>query len=408
MNRRQFLITTGLFSASSLVALGSHGWISRTPAAKVNPKRLIVIFLRGGVDGLNVVVPYREPAYYQARPKISIPQPGEKGGVLDLDGQFGLHPALAPLMPLWQQRSLAFIHNCGSPDPTRSHFEAQHYMEIGIPGATTTQDGWMNRLLAVMSERNPIQAVNIGGTTPQILSGSIPVASLGKGRNPMRRLPTDRPKVGAAFDRLYSGNDPLSQAYREGKIARAELMKNLAAEMEMANNGAPLPKGFSLDTQRLGRLMARDPKIQMAFFALGGWDTHVNQGATKGNLARKLQHLGNGLVALQKGLGSVYKQTTILVISEFGRTVRENGNRGTDHGHGNVMWVLGGAIRGSQVYGKWSGLEKSQLYQGRDLAVTTDFRDAIASVLDKQMGLTQQQIGTVFPKYTPQQKIPLV
>jgi uncharacterized protein (DUF1501 family) len=403
MNRRQFLIQSSLFSTSSLINLGAHSWAARSIAAvDPNPQRLIVVMLRGAIDGLSVVVPYQEPTYYSDRPTIAIPQPGQPNGALDLDGKFGLHPALAPLLPLWQQKSLAFVHACGSHDETRSHFDAQDYLESGTPGVKNTQDGWMNRLLGVMSDKNPIQAVSVGATTPRILLGKRAVANLASGRNAGNRQQIDKPQIASAFDRLYGNNDALSRTYREARLARTELLKDLEAEMKMANNGAILPVGFPDDAQRLARLMARDPRIQVSFLAVGGWDTHINQGAGQGQLARNLEQLGKGLVALQTGLGAAYQHTTIVVMSEFGRTVKENGNGGTDHGHGNVMWLLGGGIRGGTVYGKWAGLEPAQRYQERDLAITTDFRDVLGTVLTRRLGVDSGKLSQIFPKYTGQ------
>jgi uncharacterized protein (DUF1501 family) len=410
MNRRQFLHQTGFTAASALAAVGTHGWVARSFAKdsaltqSAPSKRLIAIFLRGAVDGLNVVVPYRETAYYQNRPRIAIPQPTNEGGALDLDGQFGLHPALAALIPLWQQKSLAFIHAAGSPDPTRSHFEAQDKMERGILGTSSTQDGWMNRLLSVMSGRNPIQAVNLGNTTPRILAGRIPVATLATGRGAARPLPLDRPSVAAAFDNLYGSNDSLSQAYKEGRLARTALLSNLNAETKRANNGAPLPNGFASDARRLAQIMVKDNRVKLGFMALGGWDTHVNQGASQGQLARNLAQVGKGLAALQTALGPIYKDTTILVMSEFGRTAHENGDSGTDHGHGNIMGVMGGAVKGGKVYGDWPGLSSSQLHENRDLAVTTDFRDVIAAILERHLLLSDAQLNRVLPNYRPLQK----
>jgi uncharacterized protein (DUF1501 family) len=412
MNRRELLRHAGMLSASTLVTISTHGWATRTTAQTIAPttnaKRLIVIFLRGAVDGLSVVVPYQEAAYYQARPKIAIPQPGKEGGVLDLDGQFGLHPALSDVLPLWQQGSLAFIPASGSPDPSRSHFDAQDNMESGTPGLKKTSDGWMNRLLAVMSGHTPIQAVNVGATTPRILSGRMAVASIALGKGAANAIPLDRPQVAAAFDKLYDRNDTLSQTYREGRAARKALLQDLDAETKMANNGAPLPNGFASDARRLANVMLRDPKVELAFMALGGWDTHVNQGSSQGQLARNLSQLGKGLAALQSGLGTAYANTTIVVLSEFGRTVHENGNGGTDHGHGNVMWLLGGNVKGGKIYGKWDGLGSDRLYEGRDVPVTTDFRDVIGNVLDQHMGLNQMKLAQVFPGYTPGQSISVV
>ena len=260
----------------------------------------------------------------------------------------------------------------------------------------------MNRLLSVMADKNPIQAVSVGETTPRILLGKMAVANLGSGRGANRRLQIDKPQVAMAFDRLYGKNDAIGQTYREGRVSRTELLKDLDAETKMANNGATLPNGFPGDAQSLARLMARDPRIQLSVLAVGGWDTHINQGASQGQLARKLEQLGKGLVALQTGLGAAYQNTTIAVISEFGRTVKENGDGGTDHGHGNVMWLLGGAIHGGKVYGKWPGLEPEQRYQGRDLAVTTDFRDVLGTVLTRRLGIDESKLSPIFPKYAGQ------
>jgi len=400
MKRRKLLKLGSLISAASIVSIGTHGWVARGFAEqKPNSKRLIVVFLRGAVDGLNVVVPYREAAYYDARPAIAIPAPGQEEGALNLDDRFGLHPALADLMPWWQNRSLAFIHACGSPDETRSHFDAQDYMESGTPGEKSTTDGWMNRLLATLPKGTPAQAVNLGGTTPRILTGKMPVANLPLGRNAASPMPVDFTRINAGFDRLYSGEDAISKAYQEGREARELLLGDLQSEMMSANRGAPSPVNAAGDMEKLARVMVGDSQAQLAFLALGGWDTHVNQGSSQGQLARYLQPLGESLATLVRELGSLDADTVIIVMSEFGRTLRENGNRGTDHGHGNVMWILGGGIRGGKVYGEWPGLAESQLFAGRDLAVTTDFRDAIASILGQHLQLNGRHLARVFPNY---------
>ncbi|MGB5961121.1 MAG: DUF1501 domain-containing protein [Coleofasciculaceae cyanobacterium] len=408
MNRRKFLQQLALVSGGTLVAVGSHGWAARSATFSNKPKRLIVVFLRGAVDGLNVVIPHSENAYYDARSLIAIAPPNENNGALDLDGRFGLHPALSGIMPLWKQGSLAFVHACGSPDATRSHFDAQDYMESGTPGIKTTPDGWMNRLLALTPSQSPIQAVNVGATMPRILTGQKSVATLPTGRDASRALPIDRPQISEAFNQLYSGNDNLSKAYQEARAARRQIMANLDQEMKEANNGAALPTGFAKDTQQLARLMVKDPSVQLAFMALGGWDTHINQGGVTGQLARNLKPLGDGLATLSQGLGNVYADTTVIVMSEFGRTVHENGNGGTDHGHGNVMWLMGGEVKGGKVYGQWPGLAKEQLNEGRDLAVTTDFREVISSVLSRHLQLDNSKIQQVFPKYSPKLEIGVV
>ncbi|MEA5576688.1 DUF1501 domain-containing protein [Anabaena sp. UHCC 0451] len=408
MKRRDFLIQAGLFSTSLITTIGSHAWVAHSATAKSNPKRLIVIFLRGGVDGLSLVVPYSETAYYQARPKIAIPQPGKQGGVIDLDGRFGLNPALSPLTPFWQKGNLAFVHACGSPDPTRSHFDAQKYMESGTPGNKGTRDGWMNRLLGVIAKKTPVQAVTVGQNTPWILYGQMPIANLPSGGKPNQRLLIDRPQVATAFDQLYSGKDSLSQSYRQGRMARAAIMNDLDQEMKMANNGAPLPNGFAKDASRLAQLMVKDSRIELGFMAVGGWDTHANQGSSQGLLANNLGKLGKGLAVLVEGLGNVYQNTTIVVMSEFGRTVQQNNNAGTDHGHGNVVWVLGGKVRGGKVYGEWPGLSPSQLYQKRDLDISTDFRDVISNLLQNHLNLNTSQLNQILPNYKPTQKIALL
>lgn len=404
MRRRQFLAQAGF---ASLASLGLEGWLSRTQAApsSANSQRLVVVFLRGAADGLNLVVPYQDPGYYSARPNIALPKPGTNGGVLDLDGRFGLHPELAGLMPLWQQQQLAFFHASGSPDPSRSHFDAQDYMENGTPGSKASRDGWMNRLLAQMVQtpkpgQPAAKAVSVRQTPPLILRGGRPVANLGLDNQSLRNLPIDQASVRSAFDPLYQGNDPISRAYRDGKTSR-ENVRALAAEqqeMQMANNGAPQAAVFASSTYRLGRLLVQDPRIQLAFIDVGGWDTHVNQPA---RLNQQFKLVSQGLQSLTQALGPVAQNTLIVVMSEFGRTVRENGNRGTDHGHGNVMWLIGGQIRGGKVYGEWPGLGDSNLYEGRDLRITTDFRDVLATAITRHLRLPTQTLSQVFPGYQP-------
>jgi uncharacterized protein (DUF1501 family) len=396
LTRRELMRRAAILSAAGIVLLSPHAWAAG--ASDDHKRRLVVVFLRGAVDGLNVVVPHAESAYYDARPTIAIGRLNADGGVHDLDGFFGMHPALAPLMPLWNERTLAFVHACGSPDPTRSHFDAQDYMESGTPGIKSTHDGWLNRVLAELPGAHaPTEALSLGPTLPRILSGKLPVANLPLGRAAARPLPLDRPIVETAFDRLYRGTDALSVAYREGRAARAKLMTDLQRDMAQADAGAPSPQGFSDDTGRLAHLIRRDPSIRVAFLALGGWDTHVSQGAAQGQLAAHLAQLAQGLSGFANALGPEYQDTVVLVISEFGRTVKENGNGGTDHGHGNVMWVMGGPVRGGKVYGRWPGLATSALYQERDLAVTTDFREPIGAVLRSHLALSDAQVARVFP-----------
>jgi uncharacterized protein (DUF1501 family) len=401
ISRRAFLRRAAILSASGIVLLSPHAWAARSIDSS-SKRRLIVVFLRGAVDGLNVVVPHGESAYYDARPTIALGRMGHSGGVIDLDGHFGLHPALAPLEANWRDGTLAFVHACGSPDATRSHFDAQDFMESGTPGVKSTRDGWLNRTLAeIPGTHAPTEALSLGPTVPRILSGPLAVANIPLGRGAARPLPMDRPMIETAFDRLYTGNDSISRAYRDGRESRKRLISELTQDMAQANAGAPSPQGFSDDTDRLARLIGRDPTIRVAFMALGGWDTHVNEGSANGQLAGHLKPLGEGLASLAKSLGPSYQDTVILVISEFGRTMHENGNGGTDHGHGNVMWLMGGPVKGRKIYGKWPGLAPADLYQERDLAVTTDFREPIAAVLRAHLQFSEPQIARVFPARPP-------
>lgn len=406
MNRRQFLQYASLLATTGVMSVGTHGWVARSLAATPKSKRLIVIFLRGAVDGLNVVVPYREPDYYTLRPTLAIPVPKEKDGAIDLDGRFGLNPALSALMPLWEKRSLAFVHACGSPQSTRSHFDAQFDWESGTPGTKNTPDGWMNRVLAALPQGTPTQAVNVGNTTPHILAGSMSVANLPAVQNPESELAIDRPQIDAAFDRLYNGTDPLSRAYQEGEAARKILLENLQTEMKEADGNAPRPDaGFVRDARRMAQLMVSDARTQLGFMELGGWDTHVNQNT---RLTNALTPVAEGLVALVNELGSAYDDTTIAVISEFGRTVAENGNAGTDHGHGNVMWLLGGGIRGKQVLGSWPGLAQPQRFEGRDLDITTDFRDVMAVLFKQHLQIPDAKLDAIFPGFRPSSPLTLM
>jgi uncharacterized protein (DUF1501 family) len=414
MHRRQ-LLQAAAAAGLAWTAVGRTAFAATaTQAGRQLPgsKRLIVVFLRGAVDGLSVVVPYSEGAYTQARSSIALARPGQDDGVLDLDGHFGLHPNLAPLMPLWQAGKLAFVHASGSPDPTRSHFDAQDYMESGTPGRKGTPDGWLNRLLGAEppvlvqpgAHAGVTRGISVGTTLPRIWAGPNPVANIANGARATRPTLLDRPQVSKAFDALYAGDDAMSRAYRESRQSRAEVNEAMSPaamdhEQMVADNGAPLPNGFPDDAGRLAQLMRRDANVQLAFLALGGWDTHVNQGGARGQLANRLQPLGQGLAELATRLGPTFADTTILVLSEFGRTVRQNGTGGTDHGHGNVMWALGGNIAGGKVYGRWPGIDPSSLNEGRDLAVTTDFRQVLAGVCAHNLGLADNKLASVFPAF---------
>lgn len=407
MQRRNFmqmLSIAGVGAVGGLVPVGRSAWAAVSPqAAPPSRKKMVVIFLRGAVDGLSVVAPYAEPDYARYRPTIALPPPGQPDGLLDLDGHFGLHPALASLMPLWTSGRLGFVHASGSPDPTRSHFDAQDYMESGTPGQKRTADGWMNRLLGELpGQPSPTRGLSVGAVLPRIYAGPVPVASMAVGQGATRPTILDQPRVADAFAKLYAGDDVASRTYRESVEARREVLASLnpaAMEREQmaANNGAPLPNGFPDDAARLARLLRNDANVQLAFVALGGWDTHAGQGTARGQLANRLRPLGEGLAILAERLGSLLDDTVVVVMSEFGRTARENGNRGTDHGHGNAMWVLGGPVAGGRVHGRWPGIDGSSLHEDRDLSVTTDFRDVVAEVAERHLALPDRQLDRLFP-----------
>ena len=399
-SRRDVLKTILLASGVALTPLWREAWAAQVP----NPTdaRLVVIFLRGAVDGLNLVIPYAEQAYYGLRPTIGIRPPGEEGGAIDLDGHFGLHPSLAAIMPAWSAGQLAFVHASGSPDPSRSHFDAQAYMESGTPGRSGSE-GWMNRVLQNLpGPHGPTQGVSFGATLPLIMQGGVPVETIADGGGKPSVL--DKPMIAQAFDRMYANsNDVLGQSYQEGQAGRREIATDMADEQQQeqkaANNGAPIAgNGFSRNAGQLARLMNKDGSVQLAFMALGGWDTHVGQGNAKGKLANLLKPLGDGLATLAGGLGDTWSNTVVMVVSEFGRTARENGGGGTDHGHGNVMWVMGGGVNGGKVYGEWPGVDSRGLHEGRDLAVTTDFRSAISVVLERHMRLPDASLNAIFPQ----------
>jgi len=365
-------------------------------------RRLVVVMLRGAVDGLSVVVPHGDPDYAGGRREIRIAAPGADDGALPLDALFGLHPSLAALMPLWTARRLAFVHASGSPDLTRSHFDAQDFMESGTPGRRSTADGWLNRLLSVLgpADGDVIRGVNLGPSMPRILVGPAQVAALPAG-TASRRVAQASPDLTAALDRLYGADTDAAAAWAALRQTSAAIAAADTDGMDpgIAPGAVPLA-GLAQDAGRLGRLLRREPSMRAAFFSVGGWDTHVNQGGVRGPLANRLQALGAGLSALVEGLGDRFDDTVIVVLSEFGRTVVQNGTQGTDHGHGNVMWLLGGGVEGGRVHGRWPGLHTASLHHGRDLAITTDFRQVIAEVLERHLRLDDTRLVRVLPQGT--------
>jgi len=403
MQRRNFLQQGAALAGWTL---WSSGALAQTELAR---RKLVVVMLRGAVDGLNVVVPYADPGYASARSTLALAGPGAEGGVIKLDAMFGLHPSLARLKPWWDQGALGFVHASGSPDATRSHFDAQDYMESGTPGRKSTPDGWMNRLLAGLPGPSaPTRAVSMGATPARIFAGPASVASLGLGPRAFDAKAIDDPRMQAALDKLYANDPAMARTYRDTTEGRGEMKRSMAVAggeargMDpSADGGAPSARSFAADARRLGQLIRKDPHTQLAFTSVGGWDTHVNQGGATGQLANRLASLGEGLDALAQGLGDALKDTVIVVMSEFGRTVRQNGTNGTDHGRGNVMWLLGGPVAGGRMLGEWPGLETAALTDGRDLAVVTDFRQVLSPVLQRHLGLGEEALARVFPQAPP-------
>jgi len=367
--------------------------------AGTRPKRLVVLFQRGAADGLNIVIPHAESQYYSMRPSINIP----RNSVLDLDGFFGLHPSLASFQPLWQQGHLAIVHAAGSPDSTRSHFDAQDFMETGTPGVKATEDGWLNRslrTLPVSAQASPFRAIALGPSLPRILSGNEPAVAMNNindftvgGRSP-------KPSMAArAFEAMYDhSSDAVLHTTGEETFDAVKMLKAADPGKYTPAPGANYPKGrFGDSLRQLAQLIKANLGVQVAFADIGGWDHHVNEGATEGQLANVLRDFSQSITAFWTDLGDLGEDTVIVTMSEFGRTARENGNRGTDHGHANVMFVLGGPVKGGKVYGHWPGLDQSQLYEGRDLALTTDFRQVIGEAVIRHLGNTNLQ--TVFPGF---------
>jgi uncharacterized protein (DUF1501 family) len=410
MNRRIFLQAVSLAGATSL-ALSRGAWAMISPPSTTSTRRLVVVFMRGAVDGLSLVVPYNEPNYYRLRSTIAIAKPGEVDGALALDGRFGLHPALAPLMRFWRQGSLAFVHASGSPDPTRSHFDGQDNIESGTPGNKATHDGWLNRLEGALpaseeQRMSPTRAISVGALLPRIFMGRNRVTTIASGATAVRPTVLDEPNVNRAFAAVYRDDATMGPLFKDYLAARSDVVaaiEHVDPEMTAANNGASSSYAFVSDAARLGTLMRRDPRVQLGFLAVSGWDTHANQGSVKGQLADLLGPFAQGLASLAQSLGPVYSDTAIVVISEFGRTVAQNGNAGTDHGHGNVMWLMGGPIAGGQVHGEWPGLEDNALHEGRDLNVTTDYRTVLAQICERHLRLPDTELSTVFPTMPSQQ-----
>jgi uncharacterized protein (DUF1501 family) len=396
MNRRLFLKGTGLTMFGAGVA---PVWLARAAAdttqTKSRKKVLVAIFQRGAVDGLNMVIPVGDPHYYKLRPSIAIP----KASALELDGFFGLHPAMAPLKPLWDSRQLAIVHASGSPDPTRSHFDAQDYMESGTPGRKSTADGWLNRALpATKSAPSPVRAVSIGTNLPRTLRGANPAVAIGN----LNEFRIRQEQPAATFEDMYASTvDKVLKGSGRDTFDAVHLLESIQKTPYQPASGVRYPGGrLSQSLQQIARLIKADAGLEVAFADMGGWDTHVNEvgfDPSQGQLANLLGQFAGALGAFTRDLGDRMEDVLIVTMSEFGRTARENGNRGTDHGHANAMLVMGGSVNGGKIHGEWPGLAPEQLWEGRDLAVTTDFRDVLGAVVQTHLGLTQ--LSKVFPNH---------
>ncbi|HJP86141.1 MAG TPA: DUF1501 domain-containing protein [Gemmatimonadaceae bacterium] len=408
MDRRVFvksgalaLVTMGL-SPSFLRRMTFGMELPKAPKGKI----LICLFQRGAADALNIVVPHGERAYYAMRPSIAIPQPsrGVETSAIDLDGFFGLHPALAPLKPLYDRGLLAPIHAVGSPSTTRSHFDAQDYMETGTPDVKGTTDGWLNRFLAVQGTcdecnlaKTPFRAVSLTPQTPRILEGPSPTVAM----NSLSEFSVRA--TGSSAERLEAlyrtGSADLVHATGAETFDAVKMLRAANPQKYLPQNGADYPRSqFGQRLMQIAQLIKANVGLEVAFADVGGWDTHVNQGSSTGQLAQRLDDFSHSIAALVADLGDRMDDVVIMTMSEFGRMARENGNRGTDHGHAGALFVIGGHVKGGKVHGKWPGLEQEQLYEGRDLALTTDFRSVFAEVVSHHMGA--RALDRIFPGFS--------
>jgi uncharacterized protein (DUF1501 family) len=398
-------------SALAMVGVGTAPlWLKRALYASDAPsprkKILVAIFQRGAADGLNVVVPHGEKAYYNLRPTISVPRPSSanrEDAAIDLDGFFGLHPSLAPLKPLFDQQHLAIVDAVGSPDPTRSHFDAQDYMESGTPGLKATHDGWMNRALPKPhgpGPVSPVRAVSLGATLSRSMAGANPAVALQN----IAGFQVRDSEAARQFQEMYlEAKDPVLRAAGKETFEAVAILQSVQKQTYTPADGAEYPRGrFGDSLRQIAQLIKADVGMEMAFADIGGWDHHVNelgQRASEGQLAVLLREYSQALAAFWRDMGDRMADVALVTMSEFGRTAHENGNRGTDHGHANSMFVMGGGVKGGKVYGKWPGLEREQLYEGRDLALTSDFRDVLGELVARHLG--NPTLAGVFPGYQP-------
>lgn len=408
MDRRYFLKTSGIGLASfGLMATAPKFLHQFANAATLNAgygkkKVLVTIFQRGAVDGLNMVVPHGEEQYYSLRPTIAIPSPGKTDGAIDLDGHFGLHPGLQPFEQLWKDKRLAIVTAAGSPDVTRSHFDAQDYMESGTPGNKGTKDGWLNRVMQFNPEKDasPFRAVSMTQQMPRSLYGRAPSVAMTNLADFSIKAGIYSTNMKGGFEGIYEQNakDTLGETGKE-TFEAVNYLKEANPSQFKPENGAIYPaSALGRSLMQIAQLIKAGVGLEVAFAEMGGWDTHVNEGSSRGQLANLLRDFALCIAAFNTDLGKRMDDVVLITMSEFGRTARENGNRGTDHGHANSMFILGNTVKGGRVYGDFKGLKTDQLNDGRDLAVTTDFRDVFAEAAYKHMGSTN--LAKIFPNYS--------
>ena len=381
-----------------------HQFASAQTAAKGYGKKktLVTIFQRGAVDGLNMIVPYGESEYYNLRRTIAVPKPGQTDGAVDLDGFFGMHPSLAPLGQAWKDKKLAIVHSAGSPDNTRSHFDAQDYMESGTPGNKSTRDGWLNRVLQEDKEKDesPFRAVSMTQSLPRSLYGRAPSIAMTSLSDFSIKAGIYTKNLKGGFEGLYAQNakDSLGETGQE-TFEAVNYLQTVNPAQYKPENGAVYPNSqLGRSLMQIAQLIKAGVGLEVAFAEIGGWDTHTNQGGGRGQLANLLRDFGTSIAAFNTDLGKRMDDVVVITMSEFGRTARENGSRGTDHGHANAMLIMGNTVKGGKVYGEWKGLKPAQLNEGRDLALTTDFRDVFAEAAHKHTGA--KDLNKIFPNYS--------
>ncbi|RUA16957.1 MAG: hypothetical protein DSY55_03050 [Clostridia bacterium] len=415
LSRRNFLKALG---AAGLIG-ASHslfpGWTPRLAFAadrhaSADRDILVNIFLRGGMDGLSAVIPYAEGRdYYDNRPTLAVPEPG--GGprsAIDLDGYFGLHPALAPLKEIYDQKDLAIIHASGLVHPTRSHFDAQHFIEYGIPGDKTGDTGWIGRHLASAAWRNssPFRVMGLSDLMSDSLRGPVPALAMHDIADFHFRGRSDTvADMKGALASLYAAAGPHDILNQQAKMVfeSVSVMERLAETSYQPDHNAIYPEddeGFGAAMKQIAQIIKADIGLEVASLDAGGWDTHEAQGTLDGYLDAQFELLARGLSAFYADMGDAMRRITLVVMSEFGRTIDENGSQGTDHGHGNAMFILGGGVQGGQVFGRWPTLAPEARDDSDDLAITTDYRDVLAEMLQRRLG--NNAIDIIFPGFTPQ------